>query len=72
MDLQPNDFDRLVFFEHARKAAEAAYAVNPLDADVRDIPRFVLFLSRLFGLFQRVDQLDSIESLVFLTYSVLP
>ncbi|THU68888.1 hypothetical protein C4D60_Mb08t08600 [Musa balbisiana] len=33
MDLQPNDFDRLVFFEHARKAAEAAYAVNPLDAD---------------------------------------
>uniref|UniRef100_A0A804K1G2 Mitochondrial import receptor subunit TOM20 n=1 Tax=Musa acuminata subsp. malaccensis TaxID=214687 RepID=A0A804K1G2_MUSAM len=33
MDLQQNDFDRLLFFEHARKTAEAAYASNPLDAD---------------------------------------
>ncbi|PON61306.1 Mitochondrial import receptor subunit [Parasponia andersonii] len=33
MDLQPNDFDRLLFFEHARKTAEATYAQNPLDAD---------------------------------------
>ncbi|CAL9078198.1 unnamed protein product [Musa textilis] len=33
MDLQQNDFDRLLFFEHARKTAEAAYANNPLDAD---------------------------------------
>ncbi|WOL16152.1 hypothetical protein Cni_G24934 [Canna indica] len=33
MDLQSNDLDRLVFFEHARKAAEAAYAANPRDAD---------------------------------------
>ncbi|KAJ1401841.1 Tetratricopeptide-like helical domain superfamily [Sesbania bispinosa] len=33
MDLQQNEFDRLLFFEHARKKAEAAYAANPLDAD---------------------------------------
>ncbi|XP_064975478.1 mitochondrial import receptor subunit TOM20-like isoform X2 [Musa acuminata AAA Group] len=33
MDLQQNDFDRLLFFEHARKTAEAAYSSNPLDAD---------------------------------------
>ena len=34
MDLQQNDFDRLVFFEAARKSSEANYAKNPLDADV--------------------------------------
>eukprot|EP00252_Welwitschia_mirabilis_P002682 TRINITY_DN1262_c0_g2_i1.p1 TRINITY_DN1262_c0_g2~~TRINITY_DN1262_c0_g2_i1.p1 ORF type:complete len:207 (-),score=57.02 TRINITY_DN1262_c0_g2_i1:214-834(-) len=28
-----NDFDRLLFFEAARKNAEAEYAKNPLDAD---------------------------------------
>ncbi|EYU45410.1 hypothetical protein MIMGU_mgv1a013015mg [Erythranthe guttata] len=28
-----NDFDRLLFFEHARKTAEATYTKNPLDAD---------------------------------------
>ncbi|KAK7336075.1 hypothetical protein VNO77_16604 [Canavalia gladiata] len=33
MDLQQSEFDRLLFFEHARKTAEAAYAANPLDAD---------------------------------------
>ncbi|KAL9673573.1 hypothetical protein QQ045_029834 [Rhodiola kirilowii] len=32
MDMQ-NDFDRLLFFEHARKTAEANYIKNPLDAD---------------------------------------
>ncbi|KAI4339659.1 hypothetical protein MLD38_024576 [Melastoma candidum] len=32
MDLQ-EDFDRILFFEHARKSAEAAYAQNPLDAE---------------------------------------
>ncbi|KAH9791938.1 hypothetical protein KPL71_003933 [Citrus sinensis] len=32
MDMQ-SDFDRLLFFEHARKTAEAAYAKDPLDAD---------------------------------------
>ncbi|XP_047981949.1 mitochondrial import receptor subunit TOM20-like isoform X2 [Salvia hispanica] len=29
----PNDFDRLLFFEHARRTAEATYAKNPSDAD---------------------------------------
>ncbi|XP_038703063.1 mitochondrial import receptor subunit TOM20-like [Tripterygium wilfordii] len=29
----PSDFDRAVFFEHARETAEAAYVVNPLDAE---------------------------------------
>ncbi|KAL2523196.1 Mitochondrial import receptor subunit TOM20-3 [Forsythia ovata] len=28
-----NEFDRLLFFEHARRTAEATYAKNPLDAD---------------------------------------
>lgn len=34
MDFQQNEFDRILFFEHARKTAEAEYAKNPLDADV--------------------------------------
>lgn len=33
MDLQASEFDRLLFFEHTRKASEATYASNPLDAD---------------------------------------
>ncbi|KAM5582010.1 mitochondrial import receptor subunit TOM20-like [Rosa sericea] len=33
MDLQHNDFDRILFFEHARKTAEATHAKNPSDAD---------------------------------------
>ncbi|KAM2682635.1 hypothetical protein EV1_044355 [Malus domestica] len=33
MDLQHNDFDRILFFEHARKISEATYIKNPLDAD---------------------------------------
>ncbi|XP_060187715.1 mitochondrial import receptor subunit TOM20-like [Lycium barbarum] len=28
-----SEFDRLLFFEHARKTAETTYAKNPLDAD---------------------------------------
>ncbi|CAL5370272.1 unnamed protein product [Camellia sinensis] len=32
MDMQ-NDMDRILFFEHARKAAEASYTKNPLDAE---------------------------------------
>ncbi|XP_042502511.1 mitochondrial import receptor subunit TOM20-like [Macadamia integrifolia] len=33
MDMPQNDFDRLLFFEHARKTAELNYAKDPLDAD---------------------------------------
>ncbi|KAF5457394.1 hypothetical protein F2P56_021498 [Juglans regia] len=33
MDMQHGDLDRILFFEHARKTAEATYAKNPLDAD---------------------------------------
>ncbi|KAK7271115.1 hypothetical protein RJT34_26752 [Clitoria ternatea] len=33
MDLQQSEFDRLLFFEHARKTAEVEYTKNPLDAD---------------------------------------
>lgn len=33
MDMQ-SEFDRLLFFEHARKTAEANYAKDPLDAEV--------------------------------------
>ncbi|CAA2965994.1 mitochondrial import receptor subunit TOM20-like isoform X2 [Olea europaea var. sylvestris] len=32
MDME-SEFDRILFFEHARKTAEAAYAKNPIDAD---------------------------------------
>ncbi|KDP46280.1 hypothetical protein JCGZ_10120 [Jatropha curcas] len=32
MDMQ-NDFDRILFFEHARKTAEVTYAKDPLDAE---------------------------------------
>ncbi|XP_009620342.1 mitochondrial import receptor subunit TOM20 [Nicotiana tabacum] len=31
--MEQNDFDRLLFFEHARKTAETTYAKDPLDAD---------------------------------------
>lgn len=41
MDMQ-NDFDRLLFFEHARKTAEATYNENPRDADVRTIIIFFI------------------------------
>ena len=43
MDLQQSEIDRLLFFEHARKTAEATYAQNPLDADVR-IYIYIIFL----------------------------
>ncbi|XP_057818994.2 mitochondrial import receptor subunit TOM20 [Cryptomeria japonica] len=33
MGIPHSDFDRLLFFEAARKTAESTYAVNPLDAD---------------------------------------
>ncbi|ONI19940.1 hypothetical protein PRUPE_3G306200 [Prunus persica] len=32
MDMQQNDFDRILFFEHSRKTSEATYTKNPLDA----------------------------------------
>ncbi|OAY25544.1 mitochondrial import receptor subunit TOM20 [Manihot esculenta] len=32
MDMQ-NEFDRILFFEHARKTAEATYAKDPLDTE---------------------------------------
>lgn len=35
MEFTQDDFDRLLLFEHTRKTAEANYAENPLDADVR-------------------------------------
>lgn len=34
MEMPQGDFDRLLFFEYARKTAETNYAKNPLDADV--------------------------------------
>lgn len=44
MDLEPTDFDRLMFFEHACKAAEAEYVKNPTDADVRISSSFLCFI----------------------------
>ncbi|KAJ6832045.1 mitochondrial import receptor subunit TOM20-like [Iris pallida] len=33
MELPQSEFERIMFFEHARKTAEAAYAKDPLDAE---------------------------------------
>ncbi|KAH0727590.1 hypothetical protein KY290_004345 [Solanum tuberosum] len=38
MDMQ-SDFDRLLFFEHARKTAETTYATDPLDAEAHAISK---------------------------------
>lgn len=35
MEVSQDDLDRLLLFEHSRQTAEANYAKNPLDADVR-------------------------------------
>lgn len=43
MDMQQGDLDRIFFFEHARKTAEATYAKDPLDADVRFIFIYLFF-----------------------------
>lgn len=51
MDMQQGDLDRIFFFEHARKTAEATYAKDPLDADVRF---FFFFLNSLFGSWETV------------------
>lgn len=47
MEMQ-SEFDRLLFFEHARKTAETNYAQNPLDADVR-ISSFSLHIIFVYG-----------------------
>lgn len=48
MDMQ-SDFDRILFFEHARKTAEATYAKNPLDADVSTSTSLALSLRSRLG-----------------------
>ncbi|KAM7277767.1 hypothetical protein ACFE04_004901 [Oxalis oulophora] len=50
MDMQ-NDFDRMLFFEHARKTSEVTYAQNPLD--VENLTRWAGALLEL-GQFQSV------------------
>ncbi|KAI4350508.1 hypothetical protein L6164_004958 [Bauhinia variegata] len=53
MDVQPHsDFDRLLFFEHARKTAEANYAKDPLDADN---------LTRWAGSLLEISQFQSVD-----------
>lgn len=46
VDMQ-SDFDRLLFFEHARKNAETTYAKDPLDAEVLTSSFLVRFRFRL-------------------------
>ncbi|XP_038879252.1 mitochondrial import receptor subunit TOM20 [Benincasa hispida] len=65
MDLQPSEFDRILFFEHARKNAESTYANNPLDAE--NLTRWAGALLEL-SQFQSVPEskkmiLDSISKL---------
>ena len=43
----PGDLDRFIFFEQARITAEASYANNPLDADVR--PLAIAYTISLFS-----------------------
>lgn len=43
MEMQKNEFDRLLLFEDARNASEATYAKNPLDADVRVFSQILYF-----------------------------
>lgn len=43
MEMQQNEFDRLLLFEDARNASEATYAKNPLDADVRVFSQILYF-----------------------------
>ncbi|XP_050380134.1 mitochondrial import receptor subunit TOM20-like [Argentina anserina] len=52
MDLQPSDFDRMIFFEHARKASEDTYAKNPTDIDN---------LTRWAGALLELSQFQSVE-----------
>ncbi|KAH9772611.1 mitochondrial import receptor subunit TOM20-2 [Citrus sinensis] len=40
MEFSQSDFDRLLLSEHNRKTAEANYAKDPLDADVKAISKF--------------------------------
>lgn len=44
MDMQA-DMERLMFFDHARLAAEATYVKNPLDADVCFSILFAVFMN---------------------------
>lgn len=50
MDLQGSEFDRLLFFEAARKTSEANYAKNPLDAEVSTV---LTAAASLLGFFLR-------------------
>lgn len=54
MAMRQKGLDSIVFFEDARKAAEEAYAKNPLDAEVISVssasfssPRFVPHRDRI-------------------------
>ena len=51
MEFSQDDFDRLLLFEHTRKTAEANYAENPQDADVRIVLHYTLInLSSFYDL----------------------
>ena len=52
MDFTEVDFDRVLSFQHTRKAAEANYIENPLDADVRAILSLTshVFIPRIYHL----------------------
>ncbi|KAL9256500.1 Mitochondrial import receptor subunit TOM20-like protein [Drosera capensis] len=60
--MEVDSLDRLIFFEHARKTAEAAYAANPRDADN---------LTRWGGALLELSQLNPNESQKLLDEAVL-
>lgn len=56
------EFDRILFFEHARKNAEATYAKNPLDAD--NLTSWASVLIELSQFQNRSDSLKFIKDAV--------
>ncbi|KAH0468533.1 hypothetical protein IEQ34_003566 [Dendrobium chrysotoxum] len=53
MDLGQQDFNRILFFEHARKNAETTYAKNPLDVEN---------LTNWAGVLMELSQFQSVRS----------
>ncbi|XP_059295293.1 mitochondrial import receptor subunit TOM20-like [Lycium ferocissimum] len=69
MEMQ-NDFDRLLFFEHARKTAETTYAKDPLDAE--NLTRWGGALLELSQFQSVTESKKMISGIVLITSIVIP
>ncbi|XP_020675674.1 mitochondrial import receptor subunit TOM20-like isoform X1 [Dendrobium catenatum] len=61
MDLGQQDFNRILFFEQARKNAETTYAKNPLDVEVNPEP-VLCNLTNWAGVLIELSQFQSVRS----------